>query len=271
MTPAVLIIDQGTPGEVVELDPIDEICWQHAAKVAGVFSASYHSLANGQARPIRFFSASFSDLLTAGYDQIIDQVLDQVDAIAVEIHAWSTPESDVTERVAKQILNRRQTEKTAWPIITSPGHQTWRVRFPGTMRPGISVTCLQEDGRELGGTLNGLWPSDALVPQSSFPVACCGDALAMRGTSAAVGHIAALVMFMQEQVRHAPPVLTDGFAKISLAFLMARDEERHIRMEAEARVPLNAYFYADSSSSRSFTVLRTAPRNEPSSEEVVAL
>ncbi|MBR8033705.1 carbamoyltransferase C-terminal domain-containing protein [Burkholderia vietnamiensis] len=193
----IAVYDEGQRGRLRALDEanVDE----HVRRITGFL---VNPGLSGFARACQFLSVSAHDCLEQGYDAVKKQLIDSYGPIHIEAHAYSCPATTATIGYERQIAQSSRDPELRSLILCSPGHDSWRVRFPATSSVAVTVGLLRMDGTIIGSGLGGLMRPALLVDEQPFPaVDRDGNTVAINGTSPAVTFVAGLAALLHELLR----------------------------------------------------------------------
>lgn len=193
----VAVYDEGCRGKIRQLDRITDAN-EHVRRITGfVVDVGLSGFASGS----EWLSVSALDCLEHGYDEIRNRVVDEHGPVHIEAHAYSAPPSHGTVRYERQFAHLSRHGNQHSLILCSPGHDSYRVRFPSTSCAAVTVGLLCDDGSIVGAGLGGLLKPALLVSDRPFPAFDHdGHIVGVGGTSPAVTFVAGLAALLHEQL-----------------------------------------------------------------------
>lgn len=209
----VAIYDDGVAGVVSPVNA-SATSGDHSVKVANVKLRDSKITLSLVANVL---SVSYTDCMRSGYDKIKERLVSEYGQVTIEAHAYSAPESAKLEKFHKQIRTYSRDEKLRSLIICSPGHTQGHMRFPATVVGVHSVGLITSDNQIIGEAANGELKPTFLVRDEPFETNDKnGHPQVFRGTSAAVGYVAALAAVAFQNLNNRDDAVNSLFAALIL-------------------------------------------------------
>lgn len=138
-------------------------------------------------------SVSYKDCMRLGYDKVKESIVSEHGRVLIEAHAYSAPEGNKLYKYHKQFEKYMSDPRLNSFVICSPGHTKNQMRFPATVKGVHSIGLVTSEGQIIGsGAQEVLQPTFLMRDEAFLSEGKHGDLQEFRGTSAAVGYVAAL-------------------------------------------------------------------------------
>ncbi|MDR5822803.1 carbamoyltransferase C-terminal domain-containing protein [Caballeronia sp. LZ043] len=188
----IAVFDQAVRGEIRRLGQVAD-AGEHVRRITGFVA---DATLGGFASESEWLSVSAQDCFEHGYETVRARIEEAFGPVHIEVHAYSAPASCATARHERDIARASQRL-----MLCSPGHDTYRVRFPATSSAALTVGLLRGDGSLVGAGLGSLLKPALLISDRLFPALDTdGKIVGVRGTSPAVTFVAGIAALFYEKL-----------------------------------------------------------------------